>query len=246
MIIHDVADYIRQPVPRLPYYIQHLLPVGSRLLLCGKAGARKSWLASHMGFCIATGQEWLGFRTHQARVLIVNFEISNISYHDRLVKVGSHFELENLMLFQSSPSVLFLNEEDVFDSFLQDVNNIDPQVIILDCLSACFSADENNPKDMSGFIRNMEALKGENRSLVIVHHSNKNPMYSDPMDKVRGHTKLTGWVDTVLYMVRQPTATQLQFGKTRHATSELHSQNILFEDYLWSLRNGHTPEGGEL
>jgi len=244
VIIHDVAEYIQQPVPRLPYYIQHLLPVGSRLLLCGKTGSRKSWMTMQMGYCIATGQEWLGFRTHQARTLIVNFEISNISYHGRLVLVGRNFGVENLMLFEGSPSVLFLDEREVFEQFLEDVNNIDPQVIMLDCLSGCFSRDENDPKDMSSFIRNMEELKGENRSLVIVHHSNKNPLFTDPMDKVRGHTKLTAWVDTVLYMVRQPTATQLQFGKVRHATSELHSLNLDFENYLWSIRNGHNPEGG--
>lgn len=95
---------------------------------------------------------------------------------------------------------------------------------------------------MSQFIGKMTELKREHHAaLVIVHHSNKNLLAVDAMDRARGSTKLTGWVDTVIGMFKQPSGiVQLQFGKTRNSVHELHSKNIQFENYNWTIHGGQT------
>jgi len=206
------------------------------MLLYGKAGVMKSWLSQHQGFCIATGTEWLGLHTTQARVLLVNFEISEWSYHHRLSLMNQHFALEPQLLFQGSPSTLFLEDRQVFTRFKEDVDSINPEVIVMDCISGCFGGDENSSKDIALFLLHMRELMGDGRSLILVHHSNKNLLAVDPMDKARGHTKLTGWVDTIVHLVNQPTGKQVQFGKTRHAPFQIHPMNVEFVDYLWQVR----------
>jgi len=192
-----------------------------------------------MGFCIATGSEWLGFPTQQARVLIVNFEISAIGYHWRLRDMSRNFTLEPQMLYEASPSIIPLEERGVFDRFAADVRPIQPNIIILDCLSGCFTGDENSSREMSSWIMNISELKAEHHAaVVIVHHSNKNLLAISAMDRSRGHTKLPGWVDTVIYMVNQPSGVQLQFSKTRLSRREIRSLNIRFQDYNW-VRTGH-------
>lgn len=240
--IHDVQDYVQRPVYHPPFLIKNLLAKGGSMLLYGKPGVMKSWLAQNQGFCIATGSEWLGFETTQARVLMVNFEISDWSYHHRLCLMNPHFSLEPQMLYEYSPSILYLDEANNFANFKERVDELEPEVLILDCLSGCFGGDENSSREMAGFIWNMEELKSNGRSIILVHHSNKNLLAVDPMDKARGHSKLVGWVDTVLMLVNQPSGKQLQFGKTRHAPFQLRSMNIVFDEYNWGLRGG---QGGQ-
>lgn len=237
MIVHDVRDYVTQRVPPPPFHVQELLPKGGVLLLYGVTGVMKSWLAQHMAFCIATGSDWLSFRTVQGRCFLANFEISPSSYHHRLELMSQHFALEEQMFIQASPSIMYLEQEENFREFQAAIEEAQPEVIILDCLSGCFGGDENNGREVSDFIAKMTELRGNNRSLVIIHHSNKNPL-AQATDKARGHTKLTGWVDSILYVVNQPSCKQIQFSKTRHATRTIHSMNVVFENYLWRIRTG--------
>ncbi len=242
MIIHDVSEYIQWTIPRPEFHIQDLLTKEGSMLIYGAPGVRKSWLVEYMAFCLATGSDWLGFRVEQTRTLIVNFEISSVNYYWRLRDMSGVFTTQEQMLYEASPSILYLDDRETFDRFAADIRPIQPKVIILDCLSGCFGGDENSSREMSGFIRNINELKSEHQAaVVIVHHSNKNLLAVSAMDRARGHTKLTGWVDSIIYMVNQPSGTQLQFGKTRNSAHELRNLNIRFHDYNWTVR-GQTDE----
>ena len=241
MEVHDVSEYIHWNIPRPGFYIQDILPKEGSLLLYGEPGVKKSWLAEYMGFCVATGSDFLGFRTEQARVLIVNFEMSSAGYHWRLRDMVGNFTLQSQMYYEASPSILMLEDRAIFNRFAEDIRPIQPQVIILDCLQKCYGGDENSKEEMLVFVLHLEELMREHRtSVVIVHHSNRNLLSTSPMDRSRGTTLIPGWVDTVVHMVKQPSGIQLQFGKVRQAIRELRNLNIQFENYLWTRRN----EGG--
>lgn len=237
MIIHDVAEYATWHINPPEFYVNELLIKQGTMMIYGAPGVRKSWLAEHLAFCLATGDSWLGFQTLQARVLIVNFEISEVSYHWRIRDMSQNFGLEENQLFVASPGIQYLEHERTLGRFLNSIRDIEPEVIVMDCVSGFFGGDENSSEAMSNLIRNLTAIKDQNQSaMVIIHHANKNIFTTSAMDKSRGHTKLTGWVDTILYMVKQPNSTQVQFGKTRHSRRELHSIQVVFEDYNWRLR----------
>ncbi len=237
MQINDVSEYVTWNIPRPVFYIQNLLTLEGSMLIYGAPGVMKSWLAEYTAFCIATGSEWLNFPVTQARTLIVNFEISSDEYHWRLRDMSHIFAVPEQMMYVASPSLTYLEERGTFERFAADIRPIQPKVIILDCMSACFGGDENSSREMSGFIQNITELKNEHHAAVIlIHHSNKNILAMSPMDRARGHTKLTGWVDSIIYMINQPSGKQLQFGKTRNSRTVLHNLNIQFQDYNWTVR----------
>ncbi len=236
MEVHDVSELIHWNIPRPAFYLQDILPKEGVMLLYGDPKVKKSWLVQHMAYCLAVGDEWLGFRTEQARVLLANFEISWRAYVWRLKDMSRNFTLQSQMLYETSPMLMFLEEEVNFNRFRDLVRRIQPEVIILDCLAGSFGGDENNGEQMAGWIGRMNELRIENNSsMVIVHHTNKNLLSTSSVDRARGHSRLAGWVDTLLYMVGQPTGVQLQF-KARQATRELSNLNIRFQNYLWSVR----------
>lgn len=244
MEIHDIASYVHWNLPRPEFYIQDILPKQGVMLVYGNPKSRKSWLVQHMAFCVSLGLEWLGFRTEQARCILCNFEISPLAYAWRLRDMVRNFQLQEQMLYECSPMLMYLDEPENFNRFRAAIREYTPQIIVLDCLAACFGGDENDGGQMARWIEKMSVLKSDNESsLVIVHHTNKNLLSVSSVDRARGHSRLTGWVDTLCYLAEQPTGVQLQF-KARQATRELRNLNIQFQNYNWSIR-GQEAQGGE-
>lgn len=206
------------------------------MLVYGNPKVKKSWLVQHLAYCISVGEPWLGFRTEQARVLIAQFEISSIAYAWRLRYMARNFHLQNQMLYETSPGLMYLEDTENYNRFAAAIRPIHPNVIILDCLAACFGGDENDSRDIARFIEIVDSLRSEHQaSLVIVHHTNKNLLSTSSVDRARGHSRLTGFVDTLCFMLEQPSGVQLQF-KARQATRELNNLNVRFHDYNWEVR----------
>lgn len=236
MVVHDVAELIHWQIPRPQFYIQDILPKEGVMLVYGDPKVKKSWLVQHMAYCLATGDEWLGFRTEQARVLLANFEISYIAYAWRLKDMARNFTLQNQMLYETTHMLWYLEEDEKFNRFRAEVREIQPNVIVLDCMAACYGGDENNGEQMARWIERVSTIRSDNNSsLVIVHHTNKNMLSTSSVDRARGHSRLAGWVDTLTFMTGQPSGIQLQF-KARQSTRELSNINIQFHNYLWSRR----------
>lgn len=237
MIIHDVVPYLQMDIPRPRFYIQEVLPHEGVMLIYGQPKVKKSWLSTYMGFCVATGTEWLGMRTEQARTLLANFEITGIEYHDRLRLVNRHFGLDTTMLYETSPMLLYLENPENYNEFMAGLRRIQPQVVVMDCMACCFGGDENNSREIAGFIEILDNIKRINHtSIILVHHSNRNYLYTSSVDRARGHSRLTGYVNTLCYMLEQPNGVQLQF-KARNARREIPNMNARFQDYSWTLRN---------
>ena len=237
MQIHEVSDYMTWNMPPISYYVDQLLAEKGTMLLYGDAGAMKSWMGEYLGWCIATGSEWLGFRTTQARVLLVNFELPPLGYFWRLKNMNRHFTLpDNLSLYESSPGEMALINRAEFDRFAGDIRPIAPKVIILDCFQAFFGGDENSLQEVTTVFRYLkEIIEEHSTSIVIIHHTNKNELVSG-MSRIRGTSGLQGKVDTVVGLVDQLGEKQLQFKKHRVALHQVHPINVKFEDYAWTRR----------
>ena len=237
MEVHDVSQYIHANLPHPSFYIQDILPVQGVMLLYGQPKVRKSWLAEWMGFCIATGSEFLNMRTTQGVVLLSNFEISPLNYHWRLVQEGRHFELQPNFLFEYSPMLMYLDDDEVFNRFVALLRTLNPNVLVIDCMAAAFGGDENNSQHVAAFIEKLTIIRLQiGCSIILVHHTNKNELMPGSVNRARGHSRLTGWVDTLCYMAEQPGgAVQLQI-KARQGTREIPNLNIKFENYMWSMR----------
>ena len=236
MFIYDIYEDVQRDVPPLTFYLgDRLLPAKGKMEICGAPGIMKSFLALGLGFCFATGQPWLGFPTMQARTLIAHFEMSYEVEHERHTDMSQVFGLEPQLLYGTNPGFVPLDVEASFNRFMEDIVQIDPRVIILDYWRCCYAGNENAAEDVIKFTSNLDTLIRErNVSIVLLHHSNKNPLYTSGLDKSSGSIALPGWMDTVLYVARQPSGLQLQFPKTRHLREGMmYAINIAMENMVW-------------
>lgn len=236
LIARDVNEYVRWNIPRPQWYVQDILPKNGKALLYGAPKSMKSWLTLGMAYCIATGTDWVGFRTERARVAIVNFEIADAAYHWRMKDMHRVFGLENGFLFEITSNLLYIENPENMNELIGALTPVRPNVIMLDCMSAFFGGDENNGEAMAFIISRIVALQEMfDASVLIVHHTRKSLVGASSTDVSRGHSRLTGWPDTLIYLAQQPTGLQLQV-KSRQATHEIHPVNIQFDNMVWSRR----------
>jgi RecA-family ATPase len=207
------------------------------MLLYGNPKVKKSWLCQYLAFCCSVGIPCFGLATEQSRAMLCNFEISPLAYAWRLKDMSHNFQLVDGWLYESSPMLMYIDEDEAFNQFAAAIRTISPNILFLDCLAACFGGDENDGRDIARFIEKINILKVENNcSIVIVHHTNKNILNNtNTTNMARGHSRLAGWVDSLVYMAEQPTGIQLQI-KARQATREVPNINIRFSNYLWEVQ----------
>ena len=239
MQIYDIYEDAQREVPPLPFYLgERLLPVKGKMEICGAPGIMKSFLALGLGFCFATGQPWLEFPTMQVRTFLAHFEMSYEVEHERHTEMSRVYELEPGFFFGTNQKFTPLDIDIHFNRFKEAVASISPKVVILDYWRCCYAGDENDSHEVAKFTSNLDIMIEElDLSIVLLHHSNKNPLYVSGLDKHSGSVALPGWMDSVLYIARQPSGLQLQFPKTRHVRQGMiHSINIAMENMQWVRR----------
>ena len=239
MPFYDIYEDSQRDVPPLPFYLGgRLLPVKGKMEICGAPGIMKSFLALGLGFSFATGQPWLGFSTTQVRTALAHFEMSYEVEHERHTEMSRVYELEPGFFYGTNKKFTPLDIDSIFTSFKDEIAQLEPRILILDYWRCCYAGDENKAHEVARFTSNMDAMIEElNLSIVLLHHSNKNPLYVSGLDKHSGSVALPGWMDSVLYIVKQPSGLQLQFPKTRHyREGNMPSINIAMENMLWVRR----------
>ncbi len=238
MDLHNVSEYVHWDLHPPGFYVQDILPEGGVLLLFGAPKVMKSWATQQMAYSIASGRDWLGLTTRRGITLDFQFEISPLAYWWRLVKQNEYYQLErgSTWLYEHSQLGLYLDDPEHFAHIRGHVEEVMPDVIVLDCLAACFRGDESSSRDMSGFIERVDELRRvRDSSIILVHHSRKMPAVSSFTELARGASRLTGWVDSIVCIQDKPGGIkQFQF-MARQAQREVPTIDARFENFIFRV-----------
>jgi KaiC/GvpD/RAD55 family RecA-like ATPase len=227
--IPDIADY-REIVPRKTYaYGENVIPLsgmlafsypapqphmdgglldrGSKIAIIGEPKIGKSRFILNLAMCLALKEPFLDIDiVRAARVLFVQFEVSEPRMHQRVVSVADSFNLSptaNVPLYFSTLPNLRLDTDEGAAVFERLVRACKPDVVFLDPLSKIHQREENSASDMQSelFDRLDNIILKHNVSLIIAHHVNKR---SDVKGwaRVRGSGALPAWVDGFIILDR--------------------------------------------
>ncbi|MDR3666753.1 MAG: AAA family ATPase [Ignavibacteriaceae bacterium] len=134
-----------------------ILPENSILLLSGQPKARKSFLVFNLALAIAAGKSFACFEIPKPkRVLLLSAEGGDYSNSQRLGKMYEHIHgigdlnksLENNLSISFLPK-LWINDTSDRRKLMDKIEEINPDVLILDPLIRFHDADENSAKEMS-------------------------------------------------------------------------------------------------
>ena len=135
------------------YLIKGLIDRETLIVMYGRSGSGKSFLATDLGLAIASGQPWRGNRTRRGRVVYVAAEGAK-GMKNRLYGASQNLACSSVAAvdFHLVPSVVRLTEDEPdVDRFVRTIldkcgNGAD--LVIIDTLSRSMTGDENTSKDM--------------------------------------------------------------------------------------------------
>ena len=186
---------------------------GGTLLMAGDTGIGKSWLCLNLCKALVLGEPLFGnpeWTVKQSRVLYVDAEVG-ILMNKRIKKViGNTMTNESPFFILSKPAGLDLGTPACLGWLQEQIKTYDLNVVVLDPLMDLAMVEENDNSSLGSLLHRLRAIQGD-CALVLTHHVGKKPkgeyaLNYDPLDmnNIRGASKWSGFMDTVLMLDRQP------------------------------------------
>jgi len=202
----SAACLCENPPPTPPVLIDGALYRGGTMLLAGPSKAAKTWTMLDLGLAVATGGEWLGFKTNPAPVLYLNLEVPAFVAEKRVrdlcvrrsIEPPDTFHLWNLR----GQRVTLADIERELPPRIAKHNAglvvIDPHYKI----SACSGFEENSNDGQGELLARLEAVAANgDTALATAHHFAKgNSSEKNAIDRASGGGVFARWPDAFLAM----------------------------------------------
>lgn len=211
-------DLLNKEFPQISCWIEpEILPKGGTLCFGGTAKAGKSFIMNELVRALILQKKPFDcphFNVpYRARVLVLEQELGERGFQKRLRRM---LENENpnawgeyLWYESRRPEIQIIGEG--FRHIRHMVEEVRPNVLILDPVSMFYSCDENSSEEIGKVFKNIEGLKQihpeDEMSVIFSHHFGKpgrGPDAPDPLDQYnfRGSSKWKDSPDTLCTVVR--------------------------------------------
>ena len=216
-------------------------------ILAGASKLGKSWLVLQAALAVARGATCLGGQCDQGDVLYLALEDNPRRLKDRLRKQNPAMGLTGQMM----PACLHFETEwpRADQGGLQKIvdwlnAHRSAKLVIIDVLKM-FRANRKgnkNPYDLDyediGPLSKIAAAF--NVAVVVVHHTNKGALSSDPFDRVNGTGGISGAADTTLIMARNDQGLVELYGRGREIEEVETAMLFDKQTCTWAVRgNAH-------
>jgi hypothetical protein len=204
------ATELMEESPEVDWLVDKILPASRALLLTADAGTGKSMAALDLALAVDQGRRWLGnFQCKRGKVLLVDEEngrkllarrtgkaIKGANVNDGLLR-NIHFLCMN---------GVNLSEREWVAKFEGVLSEIQPDLVIIDTLSAIHSQDENSAEDMKPILNHFKRwMETYGCAFCILHHNRKPSMGgNNRAHSYRGTTAIKAFVDSALDMKQVP------------------------------------------
>ena len=232
------SAYLSLPRPAGVWLVDTILPVGGTLLLYGDPKVGKSFAALQLAAALATGSDWLGFPVPTAvKVVYIQLDTPRSLWIDRVSRLNAS-GLPTDVVFYSDRELLQTWPFNILDPLHQRVlretlDEVKPDVVILDTLREAHRGDENDSTDMQNVLSHLTSIV-KPAALILVAHGKKASI-ENPASLIngnRGSNYVSGAVDTILHM----TAKGVEIGG--RAIEEVYIKLDRGADGVFSLADG--------
>jgi hypothetical protein len=191
-----------KPPPIIQYVGHSILLAESKLCIFGGPKMFKSLAAQQLGFCIASGTNWLGFGTVQAKVMYLQSEVSKPAFRDRVDKMARNVIVPNNQYMFNTDFSFKLDRNSNVAELEKDIAKYQPQVLILDPWYKMMTVEEN-----SAYSRTQDTLDyfiSKYKLCVVMIHHDTVPMMDlqthQPVTRFhpRGPRTTEGWFDGII------------------------------------------------
>jgi len=239
-----------EPAPRKDWVITDLLGAGELSCIAAAPGIGKSALATDIAGHVAASRRWFGRHVQGGGVLYVAGERSAL-VERRFAAFRAYHGLSHLPLGIISGSIDLRTSTACATEIVDIAAELSDAVrlIVIDTVSrALAGGDENAPRDMGQFLRNVELLQSTLAHVLLLHH-----IPADGAQRPRGHGSLLAACDTTFRIDQSGSIRTLSIDKSNDVAEggrvpfmlksvELHrEENVVTVAAVVTPFNGPTP-----
>jgi hypothetical protein len=179
------------------YIVKGIVPTTGLVVVWGPPKCGKSFFVFDITAHIAAGWEYRGRRVKQCPVIYFALE-GQQGFQARIAAFKQAHQISKMPFYLSADRILLPQDgRTIIQSIRQQFSDIVPGVVVLDTLNRSITGSENDPADMSQYVRVADAIREAFDCVVIViHHCGTEGT------RPRGHTSLTGAVDAQIAIRR--------------------------------------------
>jgi len=189
---------LKTPAPEPQWLVDGWICSGDVHILIGDPGLGKSWLTMGLSTALVDGHNtWLGLPVRKnGRVLYVDEENPADIILNRFHKLGLTDKGAENIFFLHRPGIWLNKEPDVL---LDEAAEIEPDLIVLDALTALHSIEENNANAMRSLFKEaiIPLARDTGAAVVVIHHTTKAEDGSS-FKRARGSGDISAVVDCAM------------------------------------------------
>lgn len=192
-----------------PWAFEDFIVRGDQVMIAGAPKAGKTWLALQLALAAASGGRFLRWKAAEPlKTLYINMEVGEHMWAKRVaLQVGG---AENALPYAGRfYSMNDVRSIDVLDpearrQLAERIRKGGYEFVVIDVLSRCHYADENDNGHMKQVLLALRVLCGD-ATHVVVHHSRKPPPGAEHANlgtaSIRGASSIVGEVDMAMTLV---------------------------------------------
>lgn len=188
-------DYILEDHPPTPQIIEKIVDEASVNVWVGKWGSKKTWSFLSAAVCTVSGKQWLGLKTEQCPVLIVDEESGDrrLALRIKQALAGELITDNPPIFFMSNAQINLLKNPNDQAILISEIYNTGARLVFIDALADVMAGgDENTVKDTQPvFVTLRRIAQVTGAAIVVIHHSNR-------LGDYRGSSAIPGALDTML------------------------------------------------
>ena len=174
----------------MTWLVEDLIPETGVTLLTGDSGCGKSTLTLALAGAVAHGKQFLGRKTIQREVLIVDRENSPAIHRERLQRLRIA-ETPRLRIWGTWND----HEPDANSKALLDYAKSNP-LIVIDSLVAFHPGSEQDSSETRKYMNGFRTLAAKGATVLIIHHIGK----SENAQHYRGSSDIKASVDSAFLL----------------------------------------------
>lgn len=179
IVATDINSFLSMNIPPRTCLLSPWLPSSGLTQVYAYRGVGKTFFALNVAYAVATGKPFLDWQcTTPKRVLYIDGEMPAADMQERLrtIKGNDQIEPENFKLitpdlqFIAVPNLANEQSQAELESYTSEAD-----LILVDNISTlCRTGKENDSDQWTPVQRWMLNMRSEGRSVLLVHHANKN------------------------------------------------------------------------
>lgn len=243
-----------QPFPENEWYIQGLVPKYGITMLAAASGEKKTWLAMHIAYCIATGSHLFGdekFLSTQGRVLYIDAEMGPRELQRRGKLLGfDHVPEDNLFLITGD--AISIRSEEAFEELAQIVEGNSIDVLVIDTLRGIAGGiNEDKAEEIRAFLQRFNALKNQGIAVIILDHCRKpirNEGYAPRKEQLLGSQDKVASAESVIMLKSETNSDSFAVYQVKSRTGTeikpflMLMRDVIAEDRIEFRYNGEYDE----